>query len=110
MVYGYQNRQQASERLQSPEGERLRSQQPVEAESVFSQVKHNKKFRRFLLLGLENVNIEWGLVSIDRNLQSSIINWRSCDHFMIAWELFHRHSDEVKLHYNLQLSTGEASL
>ena len=67
MVYGYQNRQQVSERLQSPEGERLRSQRLVEAEAVFGQVKHNKKFRRFLLLRLENVNIEWGLVGIAHN-------------------------------------------
>ena len=63
-----QFRQRARDRLQSSEGERLRSQRLVEAESVFGQVKHNWSFRRFLLRGLEKVNIEWGVVSIAHNV------------------------------------------
>jgi transposase len=63
-----QFRQRARDRLQSSEGERLRSLRLVEAEAVFGQVKHNRGFRRFLLRGLDKVSTEWGLVSIAHNV------------------------------------------
>lgn len=61
-------RQQARERLESEQGRYYRSRRPVEVESVFGQIKHNRQFRRFLLRGLEKVNIEYGLAAIAHNL------------------------------------------
>jgi transposase len=63
-----QFRQRARDRLQSSEGERLRSLRLVEAEAVFGQVKHNRGFRRFLLRGLDKVSTEWGLISVAHNV------------------------------------------
>jgi hypothetical protein len=56
------------ENLNSEEGKRLRSLRPVEVESVYGQIKHNKRFKKFLLRGLEKVSIEWGLISIAHNM------------------------------------------
>lgn len=56
------------ENLNSEKGIVLRKKRGVEVESVFGQVKHNKLFKRFLLRGIEKVNIEWGLISIAHNL------------------------------------------
>jgi hypothetical protein len=35
---------------------------------VFAQIKHNKGFKRFMLRGLEKVQIETGLIAIAHNL------------------------------------------
>ncbi len=40
----------------------------IEVESVFGQIKENRRFRRFLLRGLDKVKTEWGLLSIAHNL------------------------------------------
>lgn len=61
-------RELAKERLESKQGLLYRSRRPVEVESVFGQIKHNRQFRRFLLRGLEKVNIEYGLVSMAHNM------------------------------------------
>ena len=53
--------------LMSPQGRLLRSMRPIEAESVFGHIKHNRMLKRFLLRGIEKVNIEWGLASIAHN-------------------------------------------
>jgi IS5 family transposase len=37
-------------------------------ESVFSQIKECRGFRRFLLRGLENVTAEWELICLTHNL------------------------------------------
>ncbi|MFH0977201.1 MAG: IS1182 family transposase [Spirochaetota bacterium] len=58
----------ARENLNSEKGTVLRKKRGVEVESVFGQIKHNKLFKRFLLRGIEKVNIEWGLISIAHNL------------------------------------------
>jgi transposase len=58
----------ARKNLESEEGIRLRAQRVVDVESVFGQIKWNKRFRRFLTKGLENVNTEWGLISIAHNI------------------------------------------
>jgi transposase len=54
--------------LTSEKGLKLRSLRAVEVESVFGRIKSNWGFRRFLLRGLEKVNIEWGLLSIAHNM------------------------------------------
>lgn len=56
-------RRQARENLTSETGKILRAQRSVDVETVFGNIKHNMRFRRFHLRGLKKVNIEWGLVS-----------------------------------------------
>jgi len=58
----------AHERLLSPRGIEVRSQRPVEVESVFGRLKQNWGFRRFMLRGLEKVKTEWGILCIAHNL------------------------------------------
>lgn len=58
---------QARENLTSDKGKELRSRRPIEVESVFGHIKQNRGFRRFLLRGMNKVNIEWGLLSIAHN-------------------------------------------
>lgn len=56
------------ERLNSETGKQYRSQRPVEPEAVFGNIKNNQGFRRFMLRGLEKVEIEAGLLSLAHNL------------------------------------------
>lgn len=62
-------RRQARENLTSDTGKALRKLRSVEVETVFGHIKHNMRFRRFHLRGLEKVNTEWGLVCIAHNMQ-----------------------------------------
>lgn len=62
-------RQQARENLTSEEGKILRARRSVEVETIFGHTKHNMRFRRFMLRGLEKVKVEWGLLSIAMNMQ-----------------------------------------
>jgi len=55
--------------LESEIGKKLRSQRGVDVESVFGQIKHNNQFRRFYTRGLNNVNTEWGIMSIAHNIK-----------------------------------------
>ncbi len=56
------------QRLNSERGKAYRSQRPVEPEAVFGNIKNNQGFRRFMLRGLEKVEIEAGLLSLAHNL------------------------------------------
>jgi transposase len=62
-------RRQARENLTSETGKALRTQRSVDVETVFGNIKHNLRFRRFHLRGLEKVGIEWGLVCIAHNMR-----------------------------------------
>ena len=62
-------REQAKTNLLSDPGKKMRVQRNVEVETFFGQIKHNMRFRRFHLRGLEKVNTEWGLVCIAHNLR-----------------------------------------
>lgn len=62
-------RTQARRNLQSEEGKQLRSRRGVEVESVFGHIKHNMRFRRFMLRGLEKVTTEWGLICLAHNMK-----------------------------------------
>ena len=66
VLMGYKKKVSAN--LKSETGLLLRSKRPVEVESVFGHIKHNRGFKRFLLRGLDNVSTEWGLISIAHNL------------------------------------------
>jgi transposase len=62
-------RRQASQNLLSEQGKHLRSRRSTEVETVFGDIKHNRRFRRFMLRGLDKVKIEWGLVCLAHNMQ-----------------------------------------
>ncbi len=62
-------RRQARKNLTSDTGIALRKKRSVEVETVFGQIKHNMRFRRFHLRSLEKVKTEWGLVCIAHNLK-----------------------------------------
>ena len=62
-------KQKAKELLMSEIGLYYRSRRPVEPEAVFGQLKFNNKFNRFMLRGLSQVNIEFGLMAIGHNLR-----------------------------------------
>jgi hypothetical protein len=62
-------RRQARENLTSETDIALRKKRSVDVEMVFGHIKHNMRFRRFHLRGLEKVNIEWGLVCIAHNMR-----------------------------------------
>jgi hypothetical protein len=59
----------AKERLNSEQGKIYRSRRPVDVEPVFGMVKYNRNYKRFLLRGLENVEIEAGLISLAHNIK-----------------------------------------
>lgn len=61
-------RAQANLNLRSEDGIRLRVQRNTDVEAVFGIIKHNRKFRRFHLRGLDKVKTEWGFVCIAHNL------------------------------------------
>lgn len=56
------------ERLLSKRGRKYRSQRPADVEAVFGIIKGNKNYRKFLLRGLEKVEIEAGLIALAHNL------------------------------------------
>jgi hypothetical protein len=58
----------AKENLLSEQGIAYRKQRSYEPESVFGQIKQDRGFRRFLLRGLDKVEVEFGLVAITHNL------------------------------------------
>lgn len=58
----------ARKNLNSEKGLEYRSRRCVDVEPVFAQIKHNRNYKRFLRRGLENVNDEWGLLTISHNL------------------------------------------
>ena len=68
-------KQEIREKLLSPEGRYLRGRRCCEVESVFGQIKWNDGFKRFLLRGLDKVNIEWGLISIAHNMKKLALSW-----------------------------------
>ncbi|MCH5718253.1 transposase [Niabella hibiscisoli] len=61
-------KQQAAERLRSPEGIARRKNRCADVEPVFANIKDNKGFRRFMLKGMEKVLIETGLIALAHNL------------------------------------------
>ncbi|WP_394700536.1 transposase [uncultured Ilyobacter sp.] len=56
-------------KLFSEKGTTLRKHHCADVEAVFGLIKGNGGFKRFLLRGLEKVNVEWGIISIAHNLK-----------------------------------------
>ena len=69
-----QYRQQAKQRLQTLRGIRSKKQRNIDVEAVFGHIKQCRHFRRFLLTGLDGVNIETGLLVIAHNLKKYDVN------------------------------------
>lgn len=63
-----EHRKKAKENLCSAQGIELRKQRSIDVEPVFGMIKGNRHFKRFLLRGIEKVNIEWGIASIAHNI------------------------------------------
>lgn len=61
------DQQQAKANLLSDQGIALRKKRSTDVETAFGDINHNMRFRRFMLRGLNNVEIEWGLFSIAHN-------------------------------------------
>jgi hypothetical protein len=62
-------REKACSNLLSEKGIEMRSQRPVEVESVFGDIKGNCGIRRFTLRGLAKVTLEWVLHSIAHDMR-----------------------------------------
>lgn len=65
------HRKLARNKLKSPKGIANRSQRPQDVESVFGNIKQNKGFRRFMLRGIDKVEIEIGLLCIAHNISKA---------------------------------------
>lgn len=63
---------QAEKRLKSKRGIKKRKQRCFDTEPVFANIKHNHNFKRFMLRGIEKVNVETGLLALAHNLRKKI--------------------------------------
>ena len=59
----------AKRNLTSKKGREMRGKRAEYSEGIFGQIKWNMGFKRFMLRGLENVDIEWGLLCMAMNLK-----------------------------------------
>lgn len=62
-------REKAKRNLESERGIENRKQRPIDVEPVFGHIKNNHNFRRFMLRGIEKVEIETGLLAIAQNMR-----------------------------------------
>lgn len=65
-------KEQADKRLKSKRGVEKRKQRCFDTEPVFANIKHNHGFKRFMLRGIEKVNIETGLLALAHNLRKKV--------------------------------------
>lgn len=61
-------KQKADLLLKSEKGIRYRKKRPADIETVFANIKHNMNFKRFMLKGINKVEIETGLIALAHNL------------------------------------------
>jgi len=62
-------KQKADKRLKTKRGIQNRKQRCFDTEPVFANIKHNHHFKRFMLRGIEKVNVETGLLALAHNLR-----------------------------------------
>ncbi len=55
--------------LTSEQGVEKRKQRCHDVEAVFGNIKQKMNFKRFILRGLEKVNVEIGLIAMAHNLK-----------------------------------------
>jgi transposase len=65
-------KKEADELLKTEEGIRKRKQRCWDVEPVFANMKGNHNFRRFMLRGIEKVEIEIGLLALAHNLRKKV--------------------------------------
>jgi len=65
-------KRQAEKRLESKRGVKKRKQRCHDTEPVFANIKYNHHFRRFMLRGIQKVNVETGLLALAHNLRKKI--------------------------------------
>ena len=66
--YFIAQREAMEEKISTDEGILLRINRSIQAEGVFAMIKEDMKFRRFMMRGKKNVNVEWHLVSMAYNI------------------------------------------
>jgi hypothetical protein len=59
----------AEKRLKTKRGIKKRKQRCHDTEPVFANIKHNHLFKRFMMRGLDKVNVEAGLLALAHNLR-----------------------------------------
>ncbi|WP_079715825.1 transposase [Parapedobacter luteus] len=62
-------KQRAEKKLKSKRGVKKRKQRCHDVEPVFGNIKHNHNFKRFMLRGLDKVNVGMGLLSLAHSLR-----------------------------------------
>jgi hypothetical protein len=62
-------KQKADKRLNTKRGIQKRKQRCYDTEPVFANIKHNHHFKRFMLRGLNKVEVETGLLALAHNLR-----------------------------------------
>jgi Transposase DDE domain len=65
-------KQKADELLASEEGIKHRKKRPWDVEPVFGNIKVNHHFKRFMLRGMDKVEVETGLLALAHNLRKKI--------------------------------------
>jgi hypothetical protein len=60
--------QRMREKLRTPEGRAIYARRKAVVEPVFGQIKEARRFRRFLVRGLEGVSHQWALLCTAHNL------------------------------------------
>lgn len=65
-------RNQARKRLTTKKGIKKRKQRCCDVEPVFGDIKYNHHFKRFMLRGIEKVNVETGLLALAHNLRKKV--------------------------------------
>lgn len=67
-----QLRNKARKRLNTKKGIKKRKQRCCDVEPVFGNIKYNHHFKRFMLRGIEKVNVETGLLALAHNLRKKV--------------------------------------
>ncbi|MDE3252640.1 MAG: IS1182 family transposase [Bacteroidota bacterium] len=62
-------RDKAEKRLKTKRGIEKRKQRCFDVEPVFANIKNNHHFKRFMLRGIDKVNVETGLLALAHNLR-----------------------------------------
>jgi transposase len=62
----------AEKRLTTKKGIEKRKKRCFDTEPVFANIKHNHNFKRFMLRGINKVNVETGLLAIAHNLRKKV--------------------------------------
>ena len=72
------HKKKEKQRLATEEGIEKRSNRSTDVETPFGDIKYNRGHRRFILRGLEKVNIEFLLLSIAHNLKKVYCEVTGC--------------------------------